>query len=104
MRKIVTQRLFDHPLLIEQIKRAVTDGVQRQADVCLLDVPPALLGDVTVHRLAPVLVKPSVYFVVGAVSFRAGWRLFGPWYVGHLQSRGYGRIFPARHGSPAYYP
>ena len=96
MRRIVTERLFDHPALLERISRAVMDGIQRQADVCLLDVPPALLGDVVVHRLAPVLVKTGIYFVVGAVSFRAGWRLVGPWYAGHLQSRGYGRIFPSR--------
>ncbi len=96
MRKIVTERLFDHPALLARVSRAVTDGIQRQAGVCLLDVPPALLGDVVVHRLAPVLVKTGVYFVVGAISFRAGWRLVGPWYAGHLQSRGYGRIFPSR--------
>ena len=99
MRKIVTERLFEHPALLELVRRALTDGIQRQADVCLLDVPPALLGDVVVHRLSPVLVKTGVYFVVGAVSFRAGWRLVGPWYAGHLQSRGYGRIFPARPGA-----
>ena len=96
MRNIVTKRLFEHPALLERVKCMVADGIQRQANVCLLDVPPALLGDVVVHRLAPVLVKRGVYFVVGAVSFRAGWQLVGPWYAGHLQSRGYGRIFPAR--------
>ncbi len=99
MRKVVTERLLNHPMLLEQVGRAVTEGIQRQADVCLLDLPPSLLGDVMVHRLAPVLVKPGVYFVVGAVSFRAGWRLLGPWYVGHLQSRGYGRIYLARPNS-----
>ncbi len=101
MRQIVTEGLLGHPMLLERVGRAVTDGIQRQAEVCLLDVPPALLGDVVVHRLAPVLVKKGVYFVVGAVSFRAGWRLTGPWYAGHLQSRGYGRIFPARSVSSA---
>ena len=101
LRKVVTEGLFNDPALLDQVNRILMEGINRQAGVCLLDVPPELLGDIVVHRLAPVQVKPGIYFVVGAVSFRTSLRLIGPWYAGHLQSRGYGRIFPARTASPA---
>ena len=100
LRTVVTEGLFDHPALLEQVSRIITAGIERQASICLLDIPPTLLGDIVVHRLAPVQVKPGIYFVVGAVSFRAALHLIGPWYAGYLQSRGYGRIFPARTASP----
>lgn len=96
LRRILTERLLDHPVLLKLVRGTLESGVQRQADVCLLDVPSWIMGDIVVHRLSPVRVKPGVYFVVGAVSFRSGLHLSGPWYAGHLQSRGYGRIFSAR--------
>lgn len=90
---ILNENRFNHPKLIERVRQAVTEGIERQAGICLLDLPPVLMGDIKVHRLAPVLVKPKVYFLVGAISFRASLVLKGPWYAGYLQSRGYGRIF-----------
>lgn len=95
-RTIVTSGSFDHPALLDQVRRVIKAGIDRQANICLLDSPELLLADFEVRRLAPVLVKPGVYFVVGAVSFRSGIRFVGPWYAGYLQSRGYGRLFPAR--------
>lgn len=96
MRQILSGGRLDHPHLLHWVQSAVTSGIERQAGICLLDVPAWLMGDIVVHRLAPVQVKPGVFFVVGAVSFRAALRLGGPWYAGHLQGRGYGRIFPSR--------
>ena len=92
-RTILSENRYEHPALIEQVNRIIMDGIERQASVCLLDLPTLLLGDIQVHRLSPVLVKPGVYFLVGAVSFRAGLNFQGPWHAGYLQSRGYGRIF-----------
>ncbi len=92
---ILNEGEYEHPRLIERVSQVVTEGIERQAGVCLLDLPPVLLGDIKIHRLAPVLVKPKVYFLVGAVSFRAGLVFKGPWHAGYLQSRGYGRIFAA---------
>ena len=92
---ILDENLYEHPRLIERVSQIITQGIERQAGICLLDLPPVLLGDIKIHRLAPVLVKPKVYFLVGAVSFRAGLVFSGPWHAGYLQSRGYGRIFKA---------
>lgn len=91
--RILNENLYEHPRLIERVSQVITQGIERQASICLLDTPPLMLGDIKVHRLAPVQVKPGVYFVVGAVSFRAGLVFKGPWHAGYLQSRGYGRIF-----------
>lgn len=89
---ILNDERYDHPMLIERVNHVISQGIERQSDICLLDLPPILLGDIKIHRLAPVLVKPKVYFLVGTVSFRAGLIFRGPWYAGYLQSRGYGRI------------
>ncbi len=93
--EILNDNQYDHPLLIERVRDVITQGIERQAGICLMDLPPMLLGDIKIHRLAPVLVKPKVYFLVGAVSFRAGLVFKGPWHAGYLQSRGYGRMFAA---------
>ena len=90
--KILDENLYEQPKLIARVGQVITEGLERQAGICLLDLPLLLLGDIQVHRLAPVLVKPKVYFLVGTVSFRAGLVFRGPWHVGYLQSRGYGRI------------
>ena len=92
---ILDENLYEHPRLNERVVQVITQGIERQAGICLLDLPPLLLGDIKIHRLAPVLVKPKIYFLVGAVSFRAGLVFSGPWHAGYLQSRGYGRIFAA---------
>ena len=92
---ILNENLYEHPRLIERVNQVITQGFERQAGICLLDTPPLMLGDIKIHRLAPVLVKPGVYFLVAAVSFRAGLIFKGPWHAGYLQSRGYGRIFAA---------
>ena len=56
LRRILTERCLDHPALLRQIRAVVTAGIQRQADACLLDLPNWLMGDIVVHRLAPVFV------------------------------------------------
>ena len=92
---ILNEGQYEHPKLIERVSQVIAQGIERQAGICLLDPPPLVLGDIKIHRLAPVLVKPKVYFLVGAVSFRAGLVFKGPWHAGYLQSRGYGRIVSA---------
>ncbi|MBE7156974.1 MAG: hypothetical protein INR62_00815 [Rhodospirillales bacterium] len=89
---ILREGQYEHPALIEQVSRVIRLGIERQASICLLDLPLLLLGDIKIHRLAPVFVKANVYFLVGAVSFRAGLAFCGPWHMGYLQSRGYGRL------------
>ena len=91
-RTILDRSQYEHPKLVEQVGRVIIQGIERQAGICLLDLPSLMLGDIKIHRLAPVLVKPKVHFLVGAVSFRAGLIFKGPWHAGYLQSRGYGRI------------
>lgn len=66
-----------------------------------------LMGNIEVDginggsRFVPVEVKPGVYFLSArGVSFRANLNLQkGPWHVGHLASRGMGRVLLAREGS-----
>lgn len=88
------------------IQQFVADKIRQTLGrhFCRLDLPVGMedpevvLGDVTINGdIHPVEVKPGVYFLAAReVSFRANLNLHGVFHVGHLNSRGYGRVFTGR--------
>lgn len=86
------------PLLAEVIGR----GIRRQSDLLGLWTPVAPIevtgigGTRVVRRAGPAFVPALL-----DIEFQAPLQLLGPWSVGHLVARGFGRIVPqAEQGAP----
>jgi hypothetical protein len=86
-----------HPssILRERVSEVIKRDLIRQAELMAIDIPEELeIGDVNIEDLRPVKVVEHRYNLSGRIRFTMGYKLEGHWAVGHLASRGYGRILP----------
>lgn len=86
---------------IEQIKERIRSSLYAQAKYLNIALPPYNIINVTADDLDLVPVKKvggdtSWGFVIPRLTVTLSMRLHGPWYVGRLVSKGYGRTEPAR--------
>lgn len=80
----------------ELIEGRLRSGIERQANLLGIDVPYYVLDGVTFDEPVPVLVKERKFNLLARVAFRCSLVFHGPWHVGYLVSRGYGRIAAGR--------
>ena len=78
------------------VEERIRSGIERQANFLGIDVPYYMLGNISFGQPVPVLVKPGKFNLTAKVNFQCSLIFSGPWHVGYLVSRGYGRIANAR--------
>lgn len=87
---------------LDFITRKISAGIERQIHFIdpLFDLDDFIVGDCKVNGdILPIKGKPGLYFLAAKdVEFRCNILLEGPWHVGHLISKGHGRVYPARKG------
>jgi hypothetical protein len=81
-------------VLRDRVAQVIGRDLVRQAELMAIDIPKeSQIGNVELDDLKPVKVVPGRYNLSAVVRFSMSHRLAGQWAVGHLASRGYGRIF-----------
>lgn len=82
---------YDDPALVVEVEAALTSAIAAQTQ-WLTGVALRSIRDVSIRRSVGVHVHGSRYISVLDIDFRAPVRFIGPWQVGKLQARGYGRL------------
>lgn len=82
-------------ILCDHVAQVILRDLVRQAELMLVDIPEEIqIGNVELADLKPVKVVRGRYNLSARVQFSMSHKLAGQWAVGHLASRGYGRIYP----------
>lgn len=82
-------------ILCDHVAEVISRDLLRQAELMAIDFPTDVYVDnVKLDHFIPVLVVKGRYNLSATVEFSMTHKLSGPWAVGHLASRGYGRILP----------
>ena len=83
-------------ILRDHVAQVIRRDLVRQAELMLVDMPEEIqIGNLELADLKPVKVVRGRHNLSASVQFSMSHKLGGPWAVGHLASRGYGRIYPA---------
>ena len=83
-------------ILRDHVAQVINRDLVRQAELMAVDIPEEIqIGNVELDDLKPVKVVPGRYNLSATVRFSMTHKLSGQWAVGHLASRGYGRILTA---------
>lgn len=85
---------FSDPSLIGEVTKLLRDSMERQMFWWLPDEQVPEIGDVVISKSVPVRLsqKGGAYLSALDVSFKANKEFNGPWQLGRLQARGYGRL------------
>jgi hypothetical protein len=82
-------------ILLDRVAQVIRRDLIRQGELMLVDIPEEMqIGNVELTDLKPVKVVRGRYNLSASVRFSMSHKLRGRWAVGHLASRGYGRIYP----------
>jgi hypothetical protein len=82
-------------ILLDRVAQVIRRDLTRQGELMLVDIPEEIqIGNVELSDLKPVKVVCGRYNLSASVRFSMSYKLRGRWAVGHLASRGYGRIYP----------
>jgi hypothetical protein len=82
-------------VLDKAVEASLLRGLEVSCNLVLSELPEDfLLMRVSAKPLSPVPAKAGRVFMSAATRFVINKRLVGPWFVGHLRGRGYGRIVP----------
>jgi hypothetical protein len=88
-------RTYDDPLLVDYLKSRLAAGIIRQHETLGLPAPASVTFDYfRVLNNVPVRVKGARFFNATDLLFATPLELRGPWQLGSLQLRGYGRVLP----------
>jgi hypothetical protein len=89
------------PILLDHVAKIIRRDLVRQAELMLVDIPQEIeIGNLELADLQPVQVVLGRHNLSANVRFAMSHKLLGQWAVGHLASRGYGRIFSVNPRSP----
>jgi hypothetical protein len=82
-------------ILCDRVRQVIKRDLIRQAELMAIDIPEELqICGVSIEDLKPVKVVQGRCNLSARVIFMMSYKLEGHWAVGHLASRGYGRILP----------
>jgi hypothetical protein len=82
-------------ILLDRVAQVIMRDLTRQGELMLVDIPEEIqIGNVELADFKPVKVVCGRYNLSARVRFSMSHKLRGRWAVGHLASRGYGRIYP----------
>lgn len=87
---------FDDPALLAIVGTRLRDALVRQAAFIGVDLNTASIENLTISRSTAVKAKAGRYFAALDVDFTLASNLIGPWQIGRLQARGYGRLHAVR--------
>lgn len=90
---------YEHPDVAETLKRKLTEALERQMAWLTPDVDVPEPAAVTINRSVPVAVRDGRFFIALDLEFTAPVLFAGPWQLGRLQARGYGRLRTLRGGA-----
>jgi len=80
-------------ILCDHVAQVISRDLVRQAELMAIDIPEEIqIGNIELDNLKPVKVVSGRYNLSAAVQFSMSHKLTGQWAVGHLASRGYGRV------------
>lgn len=88
-------RVFDDAALLELLQVRLRDAVARQCALLQIEPVPIVTLD-RITRAVAVNVKARKYFIAFDVEALINAQLVGPWQLGRLQARGYGRVVGVR--------
>jgi hypothetical protein len=84
------------PILLGHVAEIIRRDLLRQAELMLVDIPQEIeIGNLELTDLRPVKVVYGRHNLSAKVRFSMSHKVVGQWAVGHLASRGYGRIYSA---------
>jgi hypothetical protein len=90
-------------VLCDHVAQVILRDLLRQAELMAIDFPTDVdIDNVRLEHFIPVKVVDKRYNLSASIEFSMTHKLAGPWAVGHLASRGYGRILPALRRGSAY--
>jgi hypothetical protein len=83
-------------ILLDHVAQIIRRDLVRQAELMLVDIPQEMeIRNLELADLKPVKVVPGRHNLSANVRFAMSHKLVGHWAVGHMASRGYGRIYSA---------
>jgi hypothetical protein len=85
-------------ILLDHVAKIIKRDLVRQAELMFVDIPQDIeIANLELADLKPVKVVLGRHNLSAKVRFAMSHKLLGQWAVGHLASRGYGRIFSEPH-------
>jgi hypothetical protein len=92
---LVESRTRD-PALVAAVEAALGHHIGRQIAWLTPDAPTPQIANLRIELSVPVAVKAHRFWPALDLSFEVNARFVGPWQLGRLQARGYGRLAHAR--------
>ena len=87
---------YPSTVLCDRVTEVIERDLVRQAELMAIDIPEEIeIANITLEDLKPVKVVQDRYNLSARVGCLMSYKLEGQWAVGHLASRGYGRILPS---------
>lgn len=88
------------PTLVAAVEAALGHHIERQIAWLTPDAPRPQIANLRIELSVPVAVKAHRFWPALDLSFETNVRFVGPWQLGRLQARGYGRLGHARRAPP----